>query len=161
MTAMSRATGLLTKNPIFRLQQQMGMPFFSSFPFSTTCSSSGTDKVSFSNIDDALAFFNDMLSKNPRPSTYDFNQLLSAVMRMKKHETVVSLSKEMELRGVKHNVFTLTILINCFCHSNRVDFGFSVWGKILKRGFERWCRLKVMEEDSSVLKSGRWRCRFL
>ncbi|KAK9280637.1 hypothetical protein L1049_014333 [Liquidambar formosana] len=50
--------------------------------------------------------------------------------------TVISLIKRMEFLGIAHDVFTLSILINCFCHSNCMGFGFSVLGRILKLGLE-------------------------
>lgn len=49
---------------------------------------------SFSNLDDALASFDHMLRLNPLPSIKQFNQLLTALMRMKHYDTVVSLSKK-------------------------------------------------------------------
>ena len=42
----------------------------------------------------------------------------------------------MELLGIAPNVYTLTVLINCFCHLNRVDFGFSVLARLLKLGYQ-------------------------
>ncbi|KAL6503533.1 hypothetical protein OROGR_025456 [Orobanche gracilis] len=37
--------------------------------------------------------------------------------------------------GVSVNEYTMTIAINCYCLSNRVDFGFSILGWFVKRGF--------------------------
>ena len=49
---------------------------------------------------------------------------------------MVASSREIEFLGVKHDIHSLSILINCFCHLQRVDFGFSVLSKILKLGLE-------------------------
>ncbi|KAG8646637.1 hypothetical protein MANES_09G018580v8 [Manihot esculenta] len=46
------------------------------------------------------------------------------------------MSKTIELLGISHNLYSLSILINCFCHLHLVDFGFSVFGKMLKFGLE-------------------------
>ena len=89
-----------------------------------------------SKFDDALASFDRMLHMNPLPSPIDFNKLLSSLVRMRQFGTVISLCKQMELVGVSPDVFTVGILINCFCNLNRVDFGFSALGKILKLGFQ-------------------------
>jgi len=61
---------------------------------------------------------------------------LSAIVRMGHYETVITLSKQMELAGISHNVYTLSILINCFSPLNHVDLGFSVLSKIIKLGFQ-------------------------
>jgi pentatricopeptide repeat protein len=107
-----------------------------------SCSSGGSyrhskDKkgCSFSNINDALSAFNHMLHLQPQPSIVQFSKLLSAVVRMRYYETVLFLSKQMELAGISHNVYTFNILINCFCHLH-ADSGFSVLAKIIKLGFE-------------------------
>jgi pentatricopeptide repeat protein len=91
------------------------------------------------NLDDALGLFDRMLHIHPLPSIVDFTQLLTAIARMKHHSTVITLSKEMELSGIAPDVCTLSVLINCFCHSNRVDFGFSILARILKFGFQPDC----------------------
>ncbi|KAF8411864.1 hypothetical protein HHK36_004423 [Tetracentron sinense] len=41
----------------------------------------------------------------------------------------------MNLVGISPDIATHSILINCFCGLRRVDFGFSVLGSILKRGY--------------------------
>jgi hypothetical protein len=81
---------------------------------------------SFRNLDDALGVFDRMLRMHPLPSIVDFNQLLTAITRMKHHSTVITLIKEMELAGIAPDDYILSVLINCFCHFNRVDFGFSI-----------------------------------
>ncbi|KAG7967767.1 hypothetical protein I3843_08G116000 [Carya illinoinensis] len=45
----------------------------------------------------------------------------------------------MDLLEIAPNIRTLTILVNCLCHLNRVDLGFSVLAKILKLGFQPDC----------------------
>jgi len=101
--------------------------YTSSSSSSSTTSSSRrqNDKVgSFNfrmNIDDALATFHHMIHLHPLPFVVEFNKLLSAIVRMGHYETVITLSKQMELAGISHNVYTLSILINCFSPLNHVD----------------------------------------
>jgi pentatricopeptide repeat protein len=94
---------------------------------------------SFRNLDDALGVFDRMLHMHPLPSIMDFTQLLTAIARMKHHSTVISLIKEMKLSGIASDAYIMSTLINCFCHLNRVDFGFSILARILKLGFEPSC----------------------
>jgi pentatricopeptide repeat protein len=94
---------------------------------------------SFRNLDDALGVFDRMLHMHPMPSIVDFNQLLGRIARMKHHSTVISLIKEIELSRFAPNACTLRILTNCFCHLDRVDFGFSILARILKLGFQPDC----------------------
>ena len=94
---------------------------------------------SIRNIDDALALFDRMLHVHHLPSIVDFNQLLGAIARMKHHSTMISLIKKMELSRTTPNVYVQGVLINCFCHLNRVDFGFSIFTRIFKFGFQPNC----------------------
>jgi pentatricopeptide repeat protein len=91
---------------------------------------------SLRNLGDALCLFDRVLHMHPLPSIVVFNRLLSAIARMKYHSTVISLIKEMELLGIAPDACTLGVLINCFCHLNRVDVGFSILARILKLGFQ-------------------------
>ncbi len=94
---------------------------------------------SFRNLDDALPLFDTMLHMRPLPSIVDFTQLLGAIVRMKHYSEVITLIRQMESVGISLNVYTLNVLINCFCHLNRVDFGFSVLARILKLGYQPDC----------------------
>ncbi|KAJ9178665.1 hypothetical protein P3X46_010532 [Hevea brasiliensis] len=85
--------------------------------------------ASFAHLDDALVSFNHVIHMHPLPSRVQFNQFLSAFVRMKQCHTVVSLSKTIELLGVSHDIYSLSILINCFCHLHLADFGFSILGQ--------------------------------
>ncbi|CAN1239850.1 Pentatricopeptide repeat-containing protein At1g62930, chloroplastic [Linum grandiflorum] len=42
----------------------------------------------------------------------------------------------MESAGIRHDLYTLSMLTNCFCRLGRVDYGFSVLGKVFRLGFE-------------------------
>ncbi|KAB2066213.1 hypothetical protein ES319_A09G144200v1 [Gossypium barbadense] len=64
-----------------------------------------------------------MIVKYPKPSIV-----------MKHYAIVVSMHRQIDLLGVSCNFYSLNILINCFCQLGRIDFGFSVLGKILKLG---------------------------
>ncbi|XP_042939039.1 putative pentatricopeptide repeat-containing protein At1g12700, mitochondrial [Carya illinoinensis] len=93
----------------------------------------------FKNLDGALGLFDRMVRKHPLPSVVSFNQLLTSIARARHHSTVITLVKQMDLLEIAPGLHTLTILVNCFCHLNRVDFGFSVFARILKLGFQPDC----------------------
>ncbi|CAL5413499.1 unnamed protein product [Camellia sinensis] len=71
----------------------------------------------------------------PLPLVVHFNQLLTCIARMKHYSTVISLFKEIRLLGITVDYYTMNIVINCLCHLNRVDYGFSVLGSFFKRGY--------------------------
>ena len=90
---------------------------------------------SFRNVDHALDLFNTMLHMRPLPSIDNFTHILGVIARMKHYPAVISLIKRIESFGISPNVYTINILVNCFCHLNRVDFRFSVLARILKLGY--------------------------
>ncbi|TYH21523.1 hypothetical protein ES288_A04G050800v1 [Gossypium darwinii] len=90
----------------------------------------------FDNVDHALSLFNKMIEKYPKPSIVEFTKLFATIVRMKHYVIVVSMCSQMELLGVSHDVYSVSISINCFCQLGRIDFGFSVLGKMLKLGVE-------------------------
>uniref|UniRef100_A0A6N2MD09 Pentacotripeptide-repeat region of PRORP domain-containing protein n=1 Tax=Salix viminalis TaxID=40686 RepID=A0A6N2MD09_SALVM len=87
-------------------------------------------------IDDALASFYRMVRMNPRPSVVEFGKFLGSIAKKKQYSTVVSLCNQMDLLGVTHNVYSLTVLINCLCRSKHVHFAVSVLGKMFKLGIQ-------------------------
>ena len=89
---------------------------------------------SFRNVDHALDLFDKMLHMRPLPSIVNFYHMLGVIARMKHYLVVISLIKQIESFGISPNVYTLNILVNCFCHLNQVDFGFSILATILKLG---------------------------
>jgi len=95
-------------------------------------SKSGT----FKNLDHALGLFDTMLHMHPLPSIVDFTQLLGAIARMKHYSVVITLIQRMESFGISPDVYTLNVLVNCYCHLNLVNFGFSVLATILKLGYQ-------------------------
>ena len=85
---------------------------------------------SFRNVDHALDLFNTMLHMRPLPSIDNFTHILGVIARMKHYPAVISLIKRIESFGISPDVYTLTILINCFYHLNRLDFGITVLATI-------------------------------
>lgn len=89
----------------------------------------------FTNLQDALNLYQEMISKNPLPSIIEFNQLTTAVARLKRYAAVLFLYKHLEFVGIVLNWYSLAIMMNCYCKLSHVDLGFSVLGKIIKLGF--------------------------
>ncbi|XP_010456672.1 PREDICTED: pentatricopeptide repeat-containing protein At1g12620-like [Camelina sativa] len=86
--------------------------------------------------DDAVDLFQDMIRSRPLPAVIDFNRLFGVVARTKQYDLVLALSKQMELIGVAYDLYTLNIVINCFCRCRKVQFAYSVLGKVMKFGYE-------------------------
>nr|AFK35515.1 unknown [Lotus japonicus] len=55
---------------------------------------------------------------------------------MKHYSTVISLSHQMQLKGIMPNFVTSNILIDCYCHLGQINFAFSVFATIRKRGYQ-------------------------
>ncbi|KAL5173797.1 putative pentatricopeptide repeat-containing protein, mitochondrial [Glycine soja] len=84
---------------------------------------------------DAVALFNRMLLMRPPPPTFQFNNILSSLVKMQRFPTAISLSKHLDFKGITSDLVTLNILINCFCHLGQITLSFSVLATILKRGY--------------------------
>ncbi|CAN6559651.1 unnamed protein product [Malus baccata var. baccata] len=56
--------------------------------------------------------------------------------KLKRYSAVLSFNNRMGLSGIRPDVYTLNIIINCFFHLNQMGFGLSVLGKFFKLGFE-------------------------
>ncbi|TXG75154.1 hypothetical protein ES288_D12G284800v1 [Gossypium darwinii] len=103
-------------------------------PMSMPVRGKGKTDQRFDNVDHALSLFNKMIEKYPKPSIVEFTKLFAAIVRMKHYAIVVSMCSQMELLGVSHDVYSVSIPINYFCQLGRIDFGFSILGKMLKLG---------------------------
>ena len=79
------------------------------------------------NLKEALSSFETMLRLRPLPRVVGFNQLLHQISLMKHYSAVISLYKQMDLLGIKPDLYTLNILINCFCLLNHLGFALSVF----------------------------------
>ncbi|KAH0866329.1 LOW QUALITY PROTEIN: hypothetical protein HID58_083540 [Brassica napus] len=86
--------------------------------------------------DDAVALFQSMILSRPFPTVIDFNRLFSGIARTKQYDLVLALCNQMELNGISHDLYTLSIVINCFCRCRKLGFAFSAMGKIFKLGYE-------------------------
>ncbi|XP_019153895.1 PREDICTED: pentatricopeptide repeat-containing protein At1g63330-like [Ipomoea nil] len=87
-------------------------------------------------VDYALNLFRQMAAVCPLPSIVEFNKLLSRILKMRHYSLVVSLYQEMRNTGIPISTYTLSILIDACCRSNRVDCGFCVLGIYFKYGIE-------------------------
>ncbi|CAI9111877.1 OLC1v1012208C3 [Oldenlandia corymbosa var. corymbosa] len=92
------------------------------------------DISKINNVDDALAFFNHMVRMRPLPDVIDFNQLVTLVMKMKSFSVAILMYKSMCAEGIPIDVYTMSMVINCYCREGRVDLGFSVLGALFKVG---------------------------
>ena len=82
-----------------------------------------------------MSLFHEMLRMRPLPSVIRFTQLRQ-IMKMKHYSVVISPYKQMGPVGIKDDHYTLSIMINCFCHLNHMNSCFSILGKFKKSGNE-------------------------
>ncbi|KAL0413942.1 UNVERIFIED_CONTAM: putative pentatricopeptide repeat-containing protein, mitochondrial [Sesamum radiatum] len=82
-------------------------------------------------VDDAVFLFREMLRMRPQPSVVQFTKLLNVIVKMK---LALNVFDEMRQSGAPVDEYTLTIVINCYCLLNRVDFGFAILGTFFKSG---------------------------
>ncbi|KAJ8426587.1 LOW QUALITY PROTEIN: hypothetical protein Cgig2_018055 [Carnegiea gigantea] len=97
-----------------------------------------TTMQGFSKLDHVLSVFHRMNSLGPSPSVIDFNQLFTAMSKIKPfrlYSTILPLSRNLELSGILPNHCSIGILTTCYCHLGRVDLGLSLLAKRLKLGF--------------------------
>uniref|UniRef100_A0A803L465 Uncharacterized protein n=1 Tax=Chenopodium quinoa TaxID=63459 RepID=A0A803L465_CHEQI len=95
-------------------------------------------KLGFFNLKLPLSLFNQLTSLRPLPCVIVFNQLFTAISKLKRlhpHSTIISLSRQLELLGIRSDRHSFGILANCYCHLGRVDSGFSLMAKSLKLGY--------------------------
>ena len=90
----------------------------------------------FHNVDDVLASFNHMFCTSPAPPIMEFGKILGSLVKMKHSPTAISLSKQLERRGIAPNIVTSSILVNCYCHLGQMAVAFFVLAKILKMGYQ-------------------------
>ncbi|KAK8613450.1 hypothetical protein V6N13_101212 [Hibiscus sabdariffa] len=88
-------------------------------------------------LDEALGFFNSMISMRPFPSILAFNHLLGAVSKMKHYALVVSMCKQMVgCSEFQPDVVSMNIWLRCLCNLRKVKLGFCVFAMIIKLGLQ-------------------------
>ncbi|KAF5816441.1 putative tetratricopeptide-like helical domain superfamily [Helianthus annuus] len=85
------------------------------------------------NLNHALNLFDEMSQRRPLPSVVLFNQLLTAVTKIKHFSTSLHLFNQMCSLGVPVNEFSMSIAIKCCCQLNRTNDGFAVLGSCFRR----------------------------
>ena len=92
-------------------------------------------KVGFDKLDDALLVFDKMLLLKSGLSVVDFNQLLTALVRMKEFSVAVSMFRELRVLSIPVNIVTFNSVIHSCCHLNTLDYAFSLLAGIIKSGW--------------------------
>lgn len=96
-------------------------------------------ELGFTEIDDAISLFFQLKSLYPPPSLVVFTQLFNAMMKMKPsppYSAVLSLSRELHLSIHRPDLYTLTIIVNCFCRLGNVALAFSTLAIVFKLGHQ-------------------------
>ncbi|KDO38704.1 hypothetical protein CISIN_1g047518mg, partial [Citrus sinensis] len=98
--------------------------------------SSGEGDITTITPNEALCIFDYMLRMHPSPPPVSsFNIMLGCLAKNKHYDTVLSLFKRLNSTGLFPDLYTHSILINCFCKMGRVSHGFVVLGRILRSCF--------------------------
>ncbi|KAJ0638925.1 putative tetratricopeptide-like helical domain superfamily [Helianthus annuus] len=109
----------------------------SSFQFGTHTASLHSNVSSLvhkiTNLNDALKVFDEMSHRQPLPSVVKFNQLLTAVTKIKHFSSSLDLFKQMCFLGVPDSNYTLSITIKCCCQLHRTKDGFALLGCCFRR----------------------------
>ncbi|GFQ07969.1 pentatricopeptide repeat-containing protein at1g62680 mitochondrial, partial [Phtheirospermum japonicum] len=103
----------------------------------SNCNSREKMRLGLGNIkglNDALHLYENMSRMRPLPSVIQFTQLLSRVVNLKEYSAAIYLFKDICNLGVPVNEYTMNVAINCYCLSDRADYGFSILGWFFKRG---------------------------
>ncbi|KAJ9557037.1 hypothetical protein OSB04_011651 [Centaurea solstitialis] len=114
-------------------------PFHSNSPFNRHswrfhCPRSVFDKIT--KLDDALQLFDQMTQTQPLPSVVKFNQLLTAVAKMKHYSCSIHLFKQMTPIGAPIDVWTTNIVIKCCCQLSCTTEGFAIVAHGFKCGVD-------------------------
>ncbi|KAK1386054.1 hypothetical protein POM88_023789 [Heracleum sosnowskyi] len=64
-----------------------------------------------------------------------YDGLLTSLVKVKQYAVVVSLVTDLCALSIPFSIITFNIAINCCCHSNWVDYEFSLLASTFKRGF--------------------------
>ncbi|KAK1386116.1 hypothetical protein POM88_023851 [Heracleum sosnowskyi] len=92
-------------------------------------------KTGFENVHDALHLFDEMLQTRTLFSVINFTQLLVALVKMKQYSVAISMFRKMCALNISVNTYTISTIINCYCQLNLINYGFSMLGVMIKRGF--------------------------
>ncbi|KFK40700.1 hypothetical protein AALP_AA2G029900, partial [Arabis alpina] len=91
----------------------------------------------FLQLDDAIGLFSDMVKSRPLPSISDFNKLLSAIVKMKKFDVVISLVSlvdQMVVMGYKPDTVTFNTLIHGLFLNNKVSEAVALVDRMVLKG---------------------------
>ncbi|KAK9735655.1 hypothetical protein RND81_04G217800 [Saponaria officinalis] len=99
-------------------------------------------KLGFSDLQFPLSLFHQLNSLHPPPSIILYNHLFAAMSKIKPNppsSDIVSLFRRLQLEsGIRLDSCSVGILVNCYCRLGRVDFGFSLLGKLFKLGYPNY-----------------------
>lgn len=87
-------------------------------------------------LDDALDYFDKLVAMNHLPSIVTLSHLLNSLSKIGCYSDVITRCKKMNDIGIQPCFLTLNILINCYCQLKETGYGFSLFGDLLKRGYD-------------------------
>ena len=95
-------------------------------------------KLGFFDLKSPLSLFHQLASLHPLPSVIVFSMLFSSMAKLKHlqpHSTIITLFNQLQSSGIRHDMHSICILINCYCHLGHINLGLSHFGKSIELGF--------------------------
>ncbi|RID44462.1 hypothetical protein BRARA_I01252 [Brassica rapa] len=102
-------------------------------------------------LDDAIDLFKDMVRSSPLPSAIDFNKLMGVVVRMERPDLVISLYQKMERKQIRRDIYSMNILIKCFCSCSKLPFALSTFGSVISIFIDGYCGAKRVDDGMELL----------
>ncbi|KAF5940734.1 hypothetical protein HYC85_021901 [Camellia sinensis] len=101
----------------------------------STTRSPSSPPVRCNDLQDAVNSFNGMIQMRPLPPISQCTKALRPILKMGHYDIALRLIGKLHFLGIQVDIYTFSIVINCYCRLNQVDFGFSLLGTLFKRGY--------------------------
>ncbi|CAM8984320.1 unnamed protein product [Rhodiola kirilowii] len=84
-------------------------------------------------VNEAISFFDAMISsQRPNSIILQSNKLLAILIQNGRYYDAIQMYKKLEV--IQSNIYTISMLVNCYSKVSCIDYGFGMLGLILKRG---------------------------
>ncbi|CAM8983967.1 unnamed protein product [Rhodiola kirilowii] len=83
-------------------------------------------------VNEAISFFDAMISSQRPSSIRQRNKLLAIVIQNRRYYDATQMYRKLEV--IQSNINTINMLVNCYSKVSCIDYGFGMLGLILKRG---------------------------
>lgn len=109
--------------------------FIHSFRFSSSPSTIYTQFNNNPHHENLISRFNRLTNQIPTPPISQFGRILASLALSNRYSIALSFHQKLHFKGIKPDLFTYNVLINCFSQLGHTHFAFSLFANILKRGY--------------------------